>query len=49
VPDETITPESPASAVEYWEMIADALHRDGWSWGCMGYITQRSFTESNNH
>jgi len=21
-------------------MIADGLHRAGWSWGCMGYITR---------
>ena len=31
-------------AVKYWEIIADELSKDGWSWGCSSQIDQTGRT-----
>jgi hypothetical protein len=28
------------SSAKYWEMMADGLHRDGWSYGVAAYLTR---------
>jgi hypothetical protein len=30
--------------VKYWEIIADNLSKDGWSWGCVATVDRHGLT-----
>ena len=35
--------ENGSDSMKYWEMIADQLHAEGWSYGIAEHFTQQGF------